>query len=319
PPFGRGPSMAIMDRVRRGEHGLDGLPADVRRVVAAALDPDPTRRPSLPEVIHRLRSGPERVPPPRLAPEFEDELFTAPLAVAALAHADDRTTAEPTWVEHGPGPTLVEPVWPGSLAPPARPSAAVRARATVLLLAGALAGGAAIAAYPYLATFALLVTVWLLRSGSLAGSAASNRRMLRGRHRWYDGPQLLLATPWHLVQSIAGTLMLALWGLGLATAAALLGYAFGIGLAWTLLACGVTFTVSLWVGPGGRRVRGPVRRVVLPVTARLGPWLVITVLLLAVVSFASYSADTRGPDWAPADDHLFAGFTPSSLLPAALR
>ena len=42
PPFGRGPSMAIMDRVRRGEHQLQGLPAEVRAVVAAALDPDLT-------------------------------------------------------------------------------------------------------------------------------------------------------------------------------------------------------------------------------------------------------------------------------------
>lgn len=47
-PFGRGPSAAVMDRVRRGEHDLAGLTGDLAAVVAAGLDPDPDRRPSLP-------------------------------------------------------------------------------------------------------------------------------------------------------------------------------------------------------------------------------------------------------------------------------
>ena len=33
--------MAIMDRVRRGDHDLTGLPDALRGVVEAALDPDP--------------------------------------------------------------------------------------------------------------------------------------------------------------------------------------------------------------------------------------------------------------------------------------
>jgi len=36
-PFGRGPSVAIMDRVRRGEHDLTGLDPDVRELVEEAL------------------------------------------------------------------------------------------------------------------------------------------------------------------------------------------------------------------------------------------------------------------------------------------
>ncbi len=49
-PFGRGPSMAIMDRVRRGEHDLSGLDADLRPLIEEALAPDAADRPSLPEV-----------------------------------------------------------------------------------------------------------------------------------------------------------------------------------------------------------------------------------------------------------------------------
>jgi Protein kinase domain len=322
PPFGRGPSMAIMDRVRRGEHDLEGLPRQVGQVVTAALHPDPARRPTLPELLHWLRSGGTPVPPARVA---DVDAVTAPLAVAALAGADDVTAAGPTWADRRPAPTRAEtqlgqpqpakPAWPV----PSRP-VAERARGTALLLAGALAGGAAIAAYPYLATFTLVVLAWLLRSGSLAASAASTRRIVRGgRRRWYDAPQLLLATPWHLVQSIPGTLMLTLWGLGLATSAALLGYAAGVGLSWTLLVCGIAFTSALWLGPGGRRVRGPVSRVMRPLVAHTGAWLAATVLLLAGATFASVWVDTRGPDWAPADDHLLSGIRAGDLVPSLLR
>ena len=43
--------------------------------------------------------------------------------------------------------------------------------------------------------------------------------------------------------------------------------------------------------------------------------LTATGLLLAAAWFAAYSVDTRGPDWAPADDHLLAGFSLDELLP----
>ena len=45
PPFGRGPSMAIMDRVRRGEHDLTGIPDPLRQCLAEALDSEPEAGP----------------------------------------------------------------------------------------------------------------------------------------------------------------------------------------------------------------------------------------------------------------------------------
>ncbi|HYQ33998.1 MAG TPA: serine/threonine-protein kinase, partial [Lapillicoccus sp.] len=50
PPFGRGPSMAIMDRVRRGEHDLTGLDPVMLPLVEEALAPAAEDRPSLDEV-----------------------------------------------------------------------------------------------------------------------------------------------------------------------------------------------------------------------------------------------------------------------------
>lgn len=49
-PFGRGPSVAVMDRVRRGEHDLTGLDPEVSELVEAGLAPEAADRPTLEEV-----------------------------------------------------------------------------------------------------------------------------------------------------------------------------------------------------------------------------------------------------------------------------
>ncbi len=51
PPFGTGPAVAIMDRVRRGEHDLSGVPAGLAPLVRQALAADPTDRPSTGAVV----------------------------------------------------------------------------------------------------------------------------------------------------------------------------------------------------------------------------------------------------------------------------
>ena len=59
-PFGRGPSMAIMDRVRRGQHDLDGFPEDLRRVVAVRAGPGsaaPTGAGRAPRLAGRWRTA----------------------------------------------------------------------------------------------------------------------------------------------------------------------------------------------------------------------------------------------------------------------
>lgn len=303
PPFGRGPAMAIMDRVRRGQFELDGLPGDLRQVIAAALDPEPRQRPTLEQVLAWLRPlttrrGERPVAPPAAPPH---DPYTVPLALASQAAADDETDV---W----PGHDVAEPHTlaitdhvpaPGPLAPAPPVPTAERVRRGCLLTAGALAVGAGVAAYPWLVTAALLVAVWLVRSGSLAGSARDQRREFRGR-KWYDGPQLLLAAPWHLVQSLAGTALLALWSLGLAVAAALVCYAFSTGLELALFVCGTVLAFSLWFGPGGSRVRGPVSRVMNPLCADPRRWLVALALVLVVTGVLGLRADLTGADWTPA-------------------
>ena len=316
-PFGRGPSMAIMDRVRRGEHTLPddlslGLPVDLRAVLADALHPDPARRPTL----ERLRGwlGTPGVPLPGQRPgrarEPQPDEFTLPIALAApdeewagsretvrlpTEHAEPLTRAywddgEPPppspWAELDPEPAVRVPV-------------AERARRGLLLAGLVLVAGAGIAAYPWVSATTLLVATWLLRSGSLAATAAGDRRRLRGR-RWYDGAQFLFAAPWHLLRSLPGTLVLALWSVGLAVAAALLCYAVSAGVGISLFVCGLTFAASLWLGPGGGQVRSPLARLVHPLAQTGRSSVAGLLVLLVLAAVAGYRVDVEGVSWAPA-------------------
>ncbi|HQR28419.1 MAG TPA: hypothetical protein PLP61_15355, partial [Nocardioides sp.] len=180
-----------------------------------------------------------------------------------------------------------------------------RLRLLVLVALVWLAAAAAMAAYPYLTTVVLVLGAWLLRSGSLAGSAAGHRRRLRGQ-RWYDAPQVLLATPWHLLQSVPGTLALVVWSGFLALAGVLLGYAFALPTSQVLLLAGALFGAGLWRGPGGSRVRRPVNRVLHPLAARPVHWVVAGLLLAALASGAGALAQA-GVDWAPAGGAPLSG------------
>ncbi len=79
PPFGRGPAMAIMDRVRRGEHDLSAVPADLLPLIRRCLAPDPADRPELLTVLASLRAP---VVDPR-GPVHSDEM-TMPFSVIGI-------------------------------------------------------------------------------------------------------------------------------------------------------------------------------------------------------------------------------------------
>ena len=293
PPFGRGPSMAIMDRVRRGQHDLTGLPRDVAAVVERALDPDPRRRPTLDQVRGALGGRPVPVVVTPVPPAPEDDPYTTPLALASLGREPTISLFEDDDEDEAYGDTryLDEP-------PAPRTPVAERLRRGLLLTGLGLVSATAVAAVPWLALAVLSVTVWLLRSGSLAASAVGARRTVRGT-RWYDAPQLLLASPWHVVQAIPGAMLLLLWSLGLGLAAALVCYALAISVPTTLLGCGVVLTLALWWGPGGSRLSGPVNRVVRPLSRSLVRWLVAWVLVVGAGVGLGVLAQAQGTDWAP--------------------
>jgi serine/threonine protein kinase len=326
PPFGRGPAMAIMDRVRRGEHDLDGLPDDVRSIVAAALDPDPARRPTVPDLRAWLSDrSPTGAPRPDPVPDpVEEDPFTIPLAIAAHDRAD-----APTWLSGAPPeaarPDPVAPLTrrltvhglhdaedpddlPLDLAPsPPRDSPLLLLRRGVLLAVLALGVAAAVTAWPYLATSALLLGAWLLRTCTMVVTAAGVRRRLRGA-RWYDvllGP---LSAPWYLVLAIPGAVLLALWALGISAAGLLVCYAAGLSVTTTLAVSGLCLALGLWVGPGSGHVRWPVRVVAQSVSRSTLRWAVATVLLVGLAGVVGHQAGAH-VGWSPfgAPFHVGAG------------
>lgn len=353
PPFGRGPSMAVMDRVRRGEHDLSGVPGGpqgLRGLLTAALHEDPERRPTLNSILAWLR--PQVTTSAQGAAPGPDDVdpFTIPLALVAPPAAGASETATrmldgggpdrsrgraEDWIEDWhPEPATraltgeparrgfgadyddrrddafeqhwQQPGWPEEESV-RRAGLGERTRRGVLWAAGALAVGAAVTAYPFLVLLTLVVLTWLLRSASSAASAVSDRRRRRGI-RWYDAGHVALGAPWHLVRTLPGTGLLLVWSAGLAVAGALVCYAVSAGLVVTVFVAGVVFAVSLWIGPGGSRVRSSIARVVHPAASSLRTWLLALVAVLAVGALLALHVSGSGMDWSPAGGRPFAGY-----------
>ena len=298
PPFGTGPSMAIMDRARRGQFDLDGVPDDLRTVLAAALDPEPRRRPALGRLLDWLHDP--AAPHPVTG--------TAPAAAGGVLGQDAPGLTRPLSIFSDEEATRPDPErgtdgfddW-GAPAMPVKVGAGARTRRFLLWLVAGLSCGTGLAAYPWVTLAVVLLLVWLLRTGSLAASGVATRRELRGA-KWYDGPRLVLGAPWDLIRSVPSTLVLMLWSLGIAVAAVLLCYAAAASLATTLFVAGLVLGFMLWLGPGGDRVRGPLSRVVHPLSRRLRRWAIATLVMVAFGAALGWSASGHGTDWFPGTD-----------------
>ncbi len=329
-PFGRGPSVAIMDRVRRGEHDLSGLDPVLLPLVEEALAPAAADRPSLDEIRDWLEdlgrpSGGEGRPS-----RDHDNPMTQPMVASMHSELDAPTrvgsaAAVPVhWSDNweapdgdrseewGDQPTFPERqtrVLPDGTTEHVsadygpvreRVPAGERLRRALTLLAVGGVVTASIALAPYVALATTFFLVWLLRSGSMAAASAGNRRSRRGV-KWYDGIQLLLAAPWHVVAGLGGTLLLLLWSLGIGAAFALLCFAASVSVTTSLAVVGAAFTIGLWWGPGSERLRSPVHRAVGPLARRGVPWLLVTLLVAAVASGLGAAASAQGTSWTPDD------------------
>jgi serine/threonine protein kinase len=327
PPFGTGPAMAIMDRVRRGEHDLTGVPDDLLRLVRECLAADPEDRPTTGTVLATLR-GP--VHPPA-APRDDD--FTMPFVLLAQHEDDDPTdrvgptrdgrtkpltTAAPTLPRHEPArtpyqmpPPLAATVTrpgliPADLRRPA-PSGVARLQRGLLLaaLAGCVTTGFAVAPYATLLLAAVLALG--VRTFSWTTEAARQRQHLRGRRRWYDAPLTLATSPWYLVVAAGGTVMLIGW-------AAMVTFVVGLGAALftpplmpALFVLGAVLSFCVWHGPGAKRLRMPTKRLIVAVTrdqwvgwtavAMVG--IVLGGLLWAVAAGEVFWTPVEGPPWRP--------------------
>lgn len=302
PPYGTGPAVAIMDRVRRGEHDLSGVPDDLLALLTWGLDPEPDARPATGHLLAALRSGvPETAPsPPRQSPGTDQPTMPWVLAHPRTDDGQPQTRARTMTgaVEGTPRPHLLPPT-------NRRTSRTARLQRG-LLLGGALAGvGVGSAVAPYLTFAGLALVALLTRTWSWSGQAARERQHLRGRRRWYDTPLTVLTTPWYLLVAGGGTVLLLGWA-GVVTFVVGLGAAvLGTPLPLLLLGCGLLLGVLTWWGPGARRLRLPVRRAAGALTR--DPWVgwtavagVVIVLAPLVLAFAAGELSWRpapGPPW----------------------
>jgi predicted Ser/Thr protein kinase len=331
PPFGQGPAMAIMDRVRRGEHDLSGVPAGLAPLLRTCLAPEPATRPAMPAVLAELR-------PRRRLGRPVPEPATMPFALA-VAQDDDPTdvlgtgrhTARLEQVQdvaqtlvRGLAPTgrpvhdpLQNPATtplpavhaaartpyqqpaspearPGWRPPPSGPARACR----WAILAGLfllVAAGFAVA--PYVSLGALALGTLAMRTWSWTSEAVADRAWRRGP-RWYDGPLAALSAPWYLLVATGGTLMLVVWSAALAF---LVGAGLLLFRAPTeagLLVMGGVLAFSLWWGPGSRRLRRPTRALLLGLSRRtwLG-WL--SAAVVATLAAGCLHALGTGVSWDP--------------------
>lgn len=113
PPFGTGPAMAIMDRVRRGEHDLSAVPRALLPLVRHCLAPEPAGRPTTQQVLQALHSSapPRPSPVPSVAPPPPPtgRAPAAPTMPYVLARPAERDASGRTRAP-GPAPTRVAPV-----------------------------------------------------------------------------------------------------------------------------------------------------------------------------------------------------------------
>ena len=309
PPFGTGPAMAIMDRVRRGEHDLTGVPADLLPLVREGLAADPEDRPSTGAVLAALRPEPGRdqlTLPWMLAgpPDADPTERVGPLTRALTVPSPVETPAqEPARAAYmAPAPPAGGPVHRPRLLPEGLMRTGPVARLQrKLVLAGTFAVVAAgVGVAPYLTFLAVAAAALVVRTLSWTSESARQRQHLRGRRRWYDAPLTLALTPWYLVVATGGTLMLMAW-------AGFITFMVGLGVALlapsvsvALLVLGGVLALTVWWGPGAKRLRLPVRRAV--ASASHDPWVGWTVVAAVVIFLAavSYAYLTGEPTWSPA-------------------
>jgi hypothetical protein len=182
--------------------------------------------------------------------------------------------------------------------PPGEPGTAKPLRAVMLTGLFALVA-VSFAAAPYLTMGALGLVALVTRTLSWTSESQRNRQYRRGRRTWYDGALAALSSPWYLLVATGGTLMLLVW-------AWTLSFSVGLGLLLFrtpteagLLVMGAVLALTLWWGPGARRLRGPTRSLVARASRNEAAGALAVLTLGVAVALMAYQLTTAGVTWDP--------------------
>jgi hypothetical protein len=275
-PVGGGPTVAVLDRVRRGDLDLRSVPSELLPLVRDCLTGDPRVRPSAERVLQRLHAAPHGAGPTRpvtlLVPE-----------------------------QRAPGAT---PERPQHAAPP-RPRMARAAR--WLTGAGwASALTAALATVPYVTSVLVLAAMIGVQAHGRTQAARWRRQDRRGVRRT-DAARSVAGWPLHAVAAIPSATLTLLCGLLVGGLVVAVGSATGERPRDALVAGAALTVLAWWRGPWTRRYHRAGRRVL----SRTAPpphwrWALIWVLLVITVGALAVQ-HAFGPVWLPLPD---SGWSP---------
>ncbi len=345
PPYGTGHPMAILDRTRRGDVDLSEVAEPLRVLLAACLATEPVDRPTAVEVANELATLWARTGGAADGEAPTQALALAPTAAGdptlpwQLAVEDDAATRtipppppqpgpwpmvrspDPTLVAGAtrppaptrpPDPTRAVPLHPATVAAQPSPggrwrTAGARVRRALILLALLAVVTLTFRLAPYLTAASVAVAVIGVRGLALAQEARRRRRDARGP-RWSDTPWSVVGYPWHLVRSLAGSVVLLGTAATVMAGAVVGAAALGRPLAEGLLAAGALGGYLVWWGPAGERVRRPTGRLV----SRLAgsPWVgwVLVAVLALVVGGLVLVAPQAEVSWVPAAGPPWSGW-----------
>jgi hypothetical protein len=289
-PYGHGHTMTLLDRTRRGELELSGVPDRLRPLLAASLAVQPHERPTVQEAmaeLDRLDAAPATTPWPAARRSGSRTPVVAPQTRPYTVVGATRSQTDPV----APPPYLL----------PERLSGWARFRRWLALVALAAVLVACFGTAPYVTGAVVAVAVLLARGTSHSRQATDLRRSVRGR-RWFDGPLALLSYPWHVVRGSIGGLVLVL-AASCVTAAAVGGLVLaGVQTSHALLAGGAVLAVGVWCGPGSARVREPLGRLAGGVARDALVWWLVMAVLGVVGGTAWWVGEEDGVRWYPATD-----------------
>jgi serine/threonine protein kinase len=306
-PYGSGPAMAVMDRARRGDSNLDGVPAGISDVLAAALRPDPANRPTARQLVEWLDarmdqpqdalvvapadSSTTMTPVDRSPQEWSAPTPTVTAVVPTTASPSDRASET---VSERVSDRVSEPVVVPETSTEPRSLRAIAFWVSILLVVMAATVAAPVVTYCWLAAAG-----WGLRTLHVGSLTWRAWRIKHGPRR-RDEVFCALLIPWFGLRALGSSIVNAL-----AVAAAAGGLVavarFGPAVAETpvLVTAGLTAGLVAWLGPVSQDVRrgGRVVTANLP-RSRLATGIIL-ILLLGVVSGLLAVQQVVGTSYAP--------------------
>jgi serine/threonine kinase PknH len=346
-PYGAGTYQTIFYRVLQGKAELDGIPAPLLPLVAAALSVNPRARPSaqvLTEHCARLRldgfgpppaAGPSGTRLASAAVPWRDDLDGSPVRPAWFGSPGAASAAQAA-VRSAPAAPVAQPPYRGpaeaaadvaDLLPPvdyarsarsaggyprAAPSGARIAGHGLVLLAFGVAAVALSVLLPVAGTALSLAVITLLRAADRAQAGLAERRSVRGA-RPSDIFIVVVSAPWTVVRALLATVAIAPVALLAAGAAA--GASVILGHTQTLPAAGswaAGAAVAMYaVGPGSSRPRRQLRRISATVIRSRASMVVAIIATWALAAATVSSALSQPPLIWPATSWMLPHVLPS--------